>query len=95
MVAGKQHVDVAVDDRLAELVVKPVGALLRALGPKIDLDIRVDEDAIKAAGLSLSTEVKVDVKNATEDELLTAVLVPAKLTFERQGKLIQVKPANR
>jgi hypothetical protein len=76
-------------------VVKPVGAVLKALGPKLDLDIRVDENAIKAAGLSLATEVKVDVKNASEDELLSAVLAPAKLTFERQGKVIQVKPANR
>jgi hypothetical protein len=76
-------------------VVKPVGALLKALGPKLDLDIRVDEEAIKAAGLSLTTEVKVDVKNVTADELLAAVLSPAKLTFDRQGKVIEVKPANR
>ncbi len=76
-------------------VVKPVGALLKALGPKLDLDIRVDEDAIKAAGLSLSTEVKVEVTRVSEDELLTAVLAPAKLTFERHGKVIEVRPASR
>jgi hypothetical protein len=76
-------------------VVKPVGALLKALGPKLDLDIRIDEEAIKSAGLSLATEVKVDVKSASEDELLKAVLEPAKLTFERQGKIVEVKPANR
>ena len=66
-------------------IVMPVGKLIEKLGPKLDLDVKIDEAAIDAANLSLKTEVKVDVKDATADQLLTAVLAPAGLTFDRQG----------
>jgi hypothetical protein len=74
---------------------KPVGTLIKALGKKMSLDVQIDEDAIRAAGLSLTTEVKVDVNNATADEFLKAVLAPAGLTFERQGNTIEVRPAKK
>jgi hypothetical protein len=76
-------------------IVMPVGPLIKTLGKKLDLEVRIDEEAIKAAGLSLKTEVNVNVKNATADELLTAVLTPAGLTFERHGKAIEVRPAKK
>jgi hypothetical protein len=76
-------------------VVKPVGTLIKALGEKMDLNVRIDEDAIKAAGLSLTTEVNVNVNNASADELLKAVLAPAGLTYERQGNAIEVRPEKK
>ncbi|HKD37092.1 MAG TPA: STN domain-containing protein [Pirellulales bacterium] len=74
-------------------IVMPVGQLIKTLGKKLDLDVQIDEEAIKAAGLSLGTDVKVNVKDATADELLKAVLAPAGLAFERQGKTIRIRPA--
>ena len=73
-------------------IVMPVGQLIKTLGKKLDLDVQFDDEAIKTAGLSLTTEVNVNVKDATADELLKAVLVPG-LAFERQGKTIRVRPA--
>jgi hypothetical protein len=74
-------------------IVMPVGQLIKTLGKKLDLDVQIDDEAVKAAGLSLTTEVNVNVKDATADELLKAVLAPAGLAFERQGKSIRVRPA--
>jgi hypothetical protein len=73
-------------------IVMPVGKLVKTLGPRLDLDVRIDEAAIDAAGLSLKKEVKVDVKDASADQLLTAVLAPAGLTFDRQGRVVKVHP---
>ena len=69
-----------------------VGDLIRTLGKRLKLDVQFDNAAIEAAGLSLKTEVKVNVKNATEDELLHDVLDPAGLTFNRKGNTITVRP---
>jgi hypothetical protein len=57
------------------------------------VELRVDDAAISAAGLSMSKTVKVDVKEVSGDELLRAVLEPAGLTFARQGDVLSVKPA--
>jgi hypothetical protein len=76
-------------------IVMPVGQLIKTLGKKLDLDVQIDEEAVKAAGLSLTTEVRVNVKDATADELLKAVLAPAGLAFERQGMTIRVRPAKK
>ncbi len=76
-------------------IVMPVGPLIKTLGKKMDLDVRIDEEAIRGAGLSLGTEVKVNVKDVTADELLKAVLAPAGLTFDRHGNAIDVRPAKK
>ena len=77
------------------VIVMPVGPLIKTLGKKMGLEVKIDDEAIKAAGLSLATEVKVSVKDASADELLTAVLKPAGLTFVRHGERIEVKPAGK
>lgn len=76
-------------------IVMAVGPLIRTLGKKMDLEVRIDEEAIKAAGLSLATEVQVNVKDVTADELLKAVLAPAGLAFERRGNAINIRPAKK
>ncbi len=73
-------------------IAMPVGRLLRELGTRLDLTIRTDDAAIAAAGKSLETEVRVDVKDVSEDELLKATLEPAGLTYQRQGKVLLVQP---
>ena len=69
----------------------PVGQLLKSLGPRMGLEIRVDQAAITAAGKSLNTKVKLDVKEASADELLRAVLDPAGLTFTRKDNVVDVR----
>ena len=76
-------------------LVKPVGDFIKALGEKLGLEVKFDTAAIEAAAISLKQEVRVDVKEVSEDELLQAVLTPAGLTFDRQGKTITVKPAKK
>jgi hypothetical protein len=73
-------------------IAMPVGRLIKQLGPMLDLEVQIDEPAIKRAGLSLEREVKVSVKNASEDQLLRTVLEPAGLTFDRDGKMLVVRP---
>jgi hypothetical protein len=73
-------------------VEKPASKLLTELAAKLDWDLKIDRDAIQAAGLSADALVTVNVKDATEDELLRAILDPAKLRFSRRGNLIEVGP---
>ncbi len=70
----------------------PVGQLLQSLGPRLGMEIHVDKEAIAAAGKSLDTKVKIDVKDVDADELLRAVLEPAGLTFTRQDNAVDVHP---
>jgi hypothetical protein len=71
----------------------PVGVLLVQLAEKLGLELRIDRDAIEAAGISLDQTVSFGVENATADELLEALLAPAGLAFRRTGKVLQVFPA--
>ncbi len=71
----------------------PVGVLLGQLAEKLGLELRIDRDAIEAAGISLDQTVSFGVANATADELLEALLTPAGLAFRRTGKVLQVFPA--
>ena len=70
----------------------PVGQLLQSLGPRMGLDIHIDKEAVAAAGKSLDTKVKIDVKDVGDDELLRAVLEPAGLTFTRKENVVDVRP---
>jgi hypothetical protein len=70
----------------------PVGRLIRELATKLELQVEIDERAIEQAGISLDRDVSVSVKDATEDQLLQAVLDPAGLTFKRSGKTLVVRP---
>jgi len=84
VVEGKKvytlHVELAIDK------------LLAALGPQMGIEFEIDKPAIAAAGISLETKVRVDVKDASADELLRAVLDPAGLTFMRRENIVAVKP---
>jgi hypothetical protein len=95
LVAGKtvKQTTVTAGKKIYQLnIAMPVGRLIKELGAKLELEVAVDEDAIAAAGLNLDKEVKVSVKEATEEELLRAVLEPAGLTFERVEKKLLVRP---
>lgn len=70
----------------------PIGELLQALGPQMGLEIQLDKEAIAAAKIPLTTKVEVNLKDASADELLKAVLEPAGLTYVRHENVVEVKP---
>ncbi len=71
---------------------KPVGAVLRELANRLHWNVRIDEDAIQAAGKSLDVHVSFTVTNVDRDELLDALLKPAGLDYRMEGERIRVVP---
>jgi hypothetical protein len=91
----------AVDDlsriRIDKMLVRevPVGQVLEDVAKKLKLDVRIDDKALAAAGVSLDQRVSVAVENVTVDELLRQVTAPAHLQFHRSGKVVEIGPAVR
>jgi hypothetical protein len=76
--------------RVAQAV--PLGKLLEELSRKMAFELEMDRELIEAAGISLEQAVRLEVKDATLEELLMEALEPAGLTFERHGDSIEVLP---
>jgi len=70
----------------------PVGPLLEQLGQRLGVEMRIDADALRRAGVALDQTVTVSVTDATLDELLHAVVDPAGMTFRREGTTIYIEP---
>lgn len=77
-----------------EVQQKPLGLVLRELASKLDLELKIDEPAIQAAGVSLDQRVSATVENATVDEALRKLLESTGLTFRRRQKTVQIVPVN-
>lgn len=75
------------------VVNKPLGDVLDYVRVQFGLELNVDRDALARAGVSLDQLVSFSVEDATVDDLLKAVLEPVGCTFRRQGKTIEIKPA--
>lgn len=71
---------------------QPVGQVLDQLGRRLGWQLAVDEAALRAAGHSLDQRVSFKLENANEDQLLDALLAPAGLKAERDGKNVRVAP---
>lgn len=71
---------------------QPVGKVLEQLAHRLGWQIAVDELQLKRAGRSLDTQVSFSVENADEDELLEALLSPAGLSAEREGREVRIAP---
>ena len=71
---------------------QPVGQVLDQLGRRLGWKLTVDEAAIRAAGHSLDQRVSFTVENVEVDRLLDALLTPAGLKAERDGKNVRVAP---
>ncbi|MEN6449595.1 MAG: STN domain-containing protein [Thermoguttaceae bacterium] len=72
---------------------KPLGPVLRQLAARLDLDLRMDEQAIRKSGVSLDQRVSVRLENATVDELFEGLLRSTGLTFHRRLKVVEIVPA--
>ena len=82
-------VEVTKIDKLAVQNV-PVGQLLPALAKKLDLEIRLDEAALKAAGVSLDKLVSVNVQNATLDDVFKAATANTGLGYRIKEKSVEI-----
>jgi hypothetical protein len=69
-----------------------VGAVLNELSARLGWSIETDNEAIRAAGLSLEKRVSFSVANSDEDALLDALLRPAGLDYRREGEKLLIVP---
>jgi len=74
--------------RVAE---EPVGAVLKDVCRRLGLQLAIDEESLKAAGVSLDDRVSVQVEKATVDELLEAIVRDTPLTVQRRANIIEVR----
>jgi hypothetical protein len=79
-------------DKLS-VIEKPLGPVLKQLAGRLGLELRIDEKAIAAAGISLDQRVSVHVEHVTVDELLRQLLKSTRLTFHRRDRIVEIVPA--
>ena len=72
---------------------KPVKELVRSLAAQLNLKLKMDEQAIRAAKIDLEKRVSFNVVRASVDNLFTAALSPAGLKHRLQNGVIEVFPA--
>ena len=73
---------------------KPLGPVLRQLAQRLGLELKLDEQAIGRAGISLEQRVSVLVENASVDQLLRELLKSTGLTFHRRQNVVEILPAD-
>jgi hypothetical protein len=66
--------------------------LLPKLAAMLQLELRIDEEALARAGISLDRPVSVSATDVTAGELLQKLLEPAGCTFRREGHQVLVIP---
>lgn len=71
---------------------QPVGRVLAQLATRLDWKLEIDEAAIRGGGRSLDSLVSFEVKNASEQELLDALLTPAGLAATTVGDRLRIAP---
>ncbi|HVX16069.1 MAG TPA: STN domain-containing protein [Pirellulales bacterium] len=70
---------------------QPIAAVLNTLRAS-SVELKVDEEALQRAQLTLDRRVSFRVERATLEELLHAALKPAGLTFVREGNVYKIVP---
>ena len=77
------------------VVNKPLNLVLDALTRQLGLIVRQDDEAIEAAKIDMKQLVSFEVKNASIDQTLQALLQPAGLSHRRTGPVIAIYPTRR
>jgi hypothetical protein len=72
---------------------KPLEPVLKQLANRLGLELKIDHDAIRAAGISLDQLVSLHAENATVDECLAQLLKSTGLSFYRRDRLVEIVPA--
>lgn len=71
------------------VVRQPASAVLNSL-KKNGIDLRIDDAALKARTIDLSTKVSLDLKQATIADVMQAICEPAGATFRVDGETVHV-----
>ena len=71
---------------------QPVGPLVEKLAAQLNLELVMDEEAIRRAGIALDRRVSFEVEKATVDQLFQAALGSTGLTYRRQGSRVHIAP---
>jgi hypothetical protein len=58
----------------------------------LQVELRIDEESLRRAGITLDQVVSVSVTDATAEELLEKLLAPAGCTLRRDGRTWVVGP---
>jgi hypothetical protein len=74
---------------------QPVRAVLNTLAERLNWQIQLDEAALKALGLSLDQRVSFDVRDASQEQLLNAILRPAGLGWQMDGDHVAIVPGEQ
>ena len=72
---------------------KALGPVLKQLADRLGLELKIDQQAIAAAGISLDQIVSIHAENATVDELIGQLLKSTGLTFHRRDRVVEIVPA--
>lgn len=72
----------------------PLGAVLGAFARQLGLELQIDLERMRQAGISLDQLISFEVEQASLDELLDAVLKPVGCTHQRRGNVLVVQPAS-
>lgn len=86
--AGKEVYQLSVENAALEQVVQQIAE-------RLNLEFAWDRAAIDAAGIAIGQLVTVKVKDASMDELLSAVLAGTGLAFRRDDRNVALYPAGR
>ncbi len=70
---------------------QPIGSVLRQLAESLALDLQIDREAIREAGISLEGRVSLEVKEVTLDRLLGELLKGTGLKFSRRGNAVEIR----
>ncbi len=92
---GPQTVDIN-NTRIEKFGVedKPVGETLRELATMLRLDLQIDHEALKKAGVSLDQRISVHVENVKIDGLLQAIIQGTPLRYRRWNNVVKITPAD-
>jgi hypothetical protein len=71
----------------------PAERVLQEVAKQLNLELKIDREALRAAGVSLERRISVSVRNVSVDELLQEVARAAKLQIRRQGDVLEIGPA--
>lgn len=68
----------------------PLDQLLASVAAQLGLTLAVDRDALAARGIAAAEIVRLEVKDASRDQLLEAIVKPLQLTWRIEGKTLHV-----
>jgi hypothetical protein len=72
-----------------------LGSVLQQLANRLGLELKMDEEAVKTAGISLDQRVTVTIENASVDELLRQLLKPVGLIAHRRHSIVEITPVGK